>query len=47
MVREVLFHDEEANLKEDIKKKLQFLDKLESRSKYNDLKVQDKRSDRQ
>ncbi|XP_071575869.1 rac GTPase-activating protein 1-like isoform X2 [Temnothorax nylanderi] len=46
MAREVLFHDEEANLNEDIKEKLQFLNKPEIEFKYNNLKVQDKRGDR-
>ncbi|XP_024887969.1 rac GTPase-activating protein 1-like isoform X2 [Temnothorax curvispinosus] len=46
MAREVLFHDEEANLNEDIKEKLQFLNKPEIDVKYNNLNVQDKRGDR-
>ncbi|XP_077282760.1 rac GTPase-activating protein 1-like isoform X3 [Temnothorax americanus] len=47
MAREVLFHDEEANLNENTKEKLQFLNKPEIEFKYNNLNVQDKRGDRQ
>ncbi|XP_077282757.1 rac GTPase-activating protein 1-like isoform X2 [Temnothorax americanus] len=46
MAREVLFHDEEANLNENTKEKLQFLNKPEIEFKYNNLNVQDKRGDR-
>jgi len=41
----VLFHDGEANLNEDIKKKLQFLNKPEMEFKYNNLNVRDKQGD--
>ncbi|XP_018405204.1 PREDICTED: rac GTPase-activating protein 1-like [Cyphomyrmex costatus] len=46
MVKEVLFHDREVNLNEDIKKKLQFLNEPEIEFKCNNLTVQDKWIDR-
>lgn len=47
MAKKVLFHDREINLNEDIKKKLEFLNKPEIEFKNNNLTVQDKWSDRQ
>lgn len=47
MVKEVLFHNGEANLNEDIKEKLQFLNKSEIEFKCNNLNVQDKWCDKQ
>ncbi|XP_018310145.1 rac GTPase-activating protein 1-like isoform X2 [Mycetomoellerius zeteki] len=46
MAKKVLFHDREINLNEDIKKKLEFLNKPEIEFKNNNLTVQDKWSDR-
>jgi len=46
MAREVLFHDGDVNLNDNIKKKLQFLNKPEIEFKYNP-NIQTKRGDRQ
>ncbi|XP_018366430.1 PREDICTED: rac GTPase-activating protein 1-like isoform X1 [Trachymyrmex cornetzi] len=46
MAKKVLFHDREVNLNEDIRKKLEFLNKSEIEFKSNNLTVQDKWNDR-
>ncbi|KYM76408.1 ADP-ribosylation factor 1 [Atta colombica] len=45
-VKKILFHDKEVNLNEDIRKKLEFLNKSEIEYTSNNLTVQDKWSDR-
>ena len=47
MAKKILFHDIEVTLNEDVRKKLEFLNKPEVEYKSNNSTVQDKWSDRQ